>query len=122
MTSHPIHRLDDDVHQRVRLGILAELTTVAKADFAHLKTTLQVTDGNLGRHLQVLEQAGLITTEKRDDDRRPRTWVKVTRKGRAALRRELHALNDLIAEIERHDQTTAARACKGGRPLTAPSD
>ena len=25
MTDHPIHELDDDVHQRVRLGILASL-------------------------------------------------------------------------------------------------
>jgi DNA-binding MarR family transcriptional regulator len=110
MTSHPIHRLDDDVHQRVRLGILAELATAAKADFAHLKATLDVTDGNLGRHLQILEQAGLITTDKRDDDGRPRTWIKITRKGRAALRRELQALSDLIAGIERHAPTPAPRA------------
>jgi DNA-binding MarR family transcriptional regulator len=102
MSEHPIHRLDDDVHQRVRLGILAVLSGVAKADFAHLKRTLELTDGNLGRHLQVLEQAGLVTLDKQLDEGRPRTWVKVTRKGRAALRRELQALNDLIAEGERH--------------------
>jgi predicted ArsR family transcriptional regulator len=107
MSSHPIHRLDDDVHQRVRLGILAVLTSVAKADFAHLKTTLQVTDGNLGRHLQVLEQGGLITVKKTTENGRPRTWLQVTRKGRAALRRELQALNDLIAEIERNDRGPA---------------
>ena len=74
MSSHPIHRLDDDVHQRVRLGILAVLSGVAKADFAHLKATLEVTDGNLGRHLQVLEQSGLVAIAKRDDgDGRART-------------------------------------------------
>jgi DNA-binding MarR family transcriptional regulator len=116
VTSHPIHRLDDDVHQRVRLGILAVLTSVARADFAHLKTTLQLTDGNLGRHLQVLEQAGLITIEKTTQDGRPRTWLKATRKGRAALRRELHALNDLIAEIERHEHETTTRAPRTPRP------
>ena len=101
MSSHPIHRLDDDVHQRVRLGILAVLSSVAKADFAHLKTTLELTDGNLGQHLHVLERAGLISIDKRDDgERRPRTWVKITRKGRAALRREVQALNDLITLVE----------------------
>jgi len=99
VSSHPIHRLDDDVHQRVRLGILAILSTVAKADFAHLKKTLQVTDGNLGRHLQVLEEGGLITVHKVDDGR-PRTWIQITRRGRAALRQELHALKELIDEIE----------------------
>lgn len=107
MTSHPIHRLDDDVHQRVRLGILAVLTSVARADFVHLKTTLEVTDGNLGRHLQVLEQSGLITVEKVSEKGRPRTWLQVTRKGRAALRRELQALNDLIAEIDGNDRAPA---------------
>ena len=105
MTSHPIHRLDDDVHQRVRLGILAVLGSVAKADFPHLKATLEVTDGNLGRHLQILQQSGLVSIDKRDDgDGRQRTWVKITRKGRAALRREVQALNDLIAQIERHQR------------------
>lgn len=107
MTSHPIHRLDDDVHQRVRLGILAVLANVAKADFAHLKNTLQVTDGNLGRHLQVLEQSGLVTIDKTTENGRTRTWVQVTRKGRAALRRELQALHDLIAEIEQNDRAPA---------------
>ena len=119
MKSHPIHRLDDDVHQRVRLGILAELTNVARADFAHLKSTLELTDGNLGRHLQVLQQAGLITLDKRLEDGRPRTWVKVTRKGRAALRREMQALNDLITEIQRHDHAPGmARARNKPAPET----
>jgi DNA-binding MarR family transcriptional regulator len=112
MSSHPIHRLDDDVHQRVRLGILAVLTSVTRADFAHIKNTLELTDGNLGRHLQVLEQAGLITIEKTAQDGRPRTWLKVTRKGRTALRREMQALNDLIAEIERHDPASGSRALR----------
>jgi DNA-binding MarR family transcriptional regulator len=108
MTSHAIHRLDDEVHQRVRLGILAVLSGVAKADFAHLKTTLELTDGNLGQHLQVLERSGLVSIDKDDADGRPRSWVKITRKGRTALRREIQALNDLITLAERPP----------GRPVT----
>jgi DNA-binding MarR family transcriptional regulator len=115
MSSHPIHRLDDDVHQRVRLGILAVLTSVAKADFAHLKSTLQVTDGNLGRHLEVLERSGLITVDKTNENGRLRTWLQVTRKGRTALRRELQALNDLIAEIERNDRAPAPPRARAPR-------
>ena len=60
MTDHPIHELDDDVHQRVRLGILAALTGLTRADFAHLKRELALTDGNLGRHLEVLGEAGFV--------------------------------------------------------------
>ena len=96
MTEHPIHRLDDDVHQRVRLGILTVLTGVARADFGHLKSTLGVTDGNLGRHLESLAAAGYVDVDKVIDGRRPRTWVKITRSGKTALRQEVQALRDLL--------------------------
>ena len=104
---HPIHQLDDDVHQRVRLGILALLSGVVRADFATLKRELRLTDGNLGRHLQTLESAGLISVTKAADKGRPRTWVKITRRGRSALAREVRALRELIAILDAslaHDQ------------------
>lgn len=106
MNRHPIHDIDDDVHQRVRLGLLASLHGVAKADFTHLKTTLSLTDGNLGRHLQALEAAGFVTTTKIDADGRPRTWIRITARGRRALRAEIKALQQLLAPIE--DLTSAA--------------
>jgi DNA-binding transcriptional ArsR family regulator len=98
--THPSERLDDDVHQRVRLGILALLSNVTRADFAHLKRTLKTTDGNLGRHLRVLEDAGLIDMTKVVEGRRPRTWVKITREGRTALRAEIEALKEIVAIVE----------------------
>jgi predicted ArsR family transcriptional regulator len=100
VSEHPIHDLDDDVHQRVRLGILASLHGVARADFTHLKTTLGVTDGNLGRHLQALEEAGLISQHKTAGQGRPRTWVKITSKGRHALRAEVRALQRLLGTLD----------------------
>ncbi|MGI9008488.1 MAG: winged helix-turn-helix domain-containing protein [Streptosporangiaceae bacterium] len=100
MNEHPIHDIDDDVHQRVRLGILASLHGVAKTDFTHLKTTLGVTDGNLGRHLQALEEAGLISQHKSTGGGRPRTWVKITSKGRHALRAEVRALQRLLGALD----------------------
>lgn len=99
--THPTNRLQDDVHQRVRLGILAILRGAARADFAFLRTTLGLTDGNLGRHLQVLEEAGYVAIDKVFENRRPRTWVKITRQGRDALDEELAALRELIAHSER---------------------
>jgi predicted ArsR family transcriptional regulator len=96
MTEHPIHRLDDDVHQRVRLGILTVLAGVARADFGHLKSTLGVTDGNLGKHLEALAAAGYVQVDKVIDGRRTRTWARITRSGRTALRREVQALQDLL--------------------------
>jgi predicted ArsR family transcriptional regulator len=97
VTEHPIHRLDDDVHQRVRLGILANLAGVARVDFAYLRNELGVTDGNLGRHLEVLEDAGYVAMTRSSGAGRPRTWIKITKAGRDALRREVEALRQILA-------------------------
>jgi DNA-binding MarR family transcriptional regulator len=96
----PFDQLDDDVHQRIRLGILALLAGVSRADFAHLKASLGTTDGNLGRHLQVLEKARLIDQVKLPEGQRFRTWVSITREGRIALEREIAALKAIVARVE----------------------
>ncbi len=49
--SHPTAGLDDTVHQKARLGILAVVAEGGHADFPYLKDVLGLTDGNLGRHL-----------------------------------------------------------------------
>jgi len=72
------------------------LAEAKKADFAYLKARLGLTDGNLGRHLQVLEDAGLVKLTKVFEQRRPRTWVAITKAGRAALAAEIDILEDLI--------------------------
>jgi DNA-binding MarR family transcriptional regulator len=95
---HPLQRLDEVVHQRVRLGILAVLGEADRADFTYLRKTLDLTDGNLSRHLGVLEQAGYVEIHKAFEDRKPRTWVHATRSGRAALAAEVAALRELLAD------------------------
>lgn len=94
--AHPTTLLDDVVHQRVRLGVLAVLTEADAADFTYLRDQLDLTDGNLSRHLQVLQQAGLVEVEKTFEGRRPRTWIRATRKGRKALTDHLATLQTLI--------------------------
>ena len=100
MNEHPIHDLDDDVHQRVRLGILAALTGLTRADFAHLKRELALTDGNLGRHLEVLSEADFVKLTREVTGGRPRTWVAITANGKKALRKEINALRKILAEID----------------------
>ena len=97
---HPSLRLDDTVHQRVRLGILAILSEASRADFGHLREALDLSDGNLSRHLQVLEESGLVKIEKEFEGRRPRTWASATKKGRAALEQELRAMRELISRVD----------------------
>ena len=98
--THPALQLDDTVHQRVRLGILAVLSEARRADFGYLRDALGLTDGNLSRHIAVLEQAGLVKVEKGFEGKRPRTWVEATRAGRRALAAEVKALRELIALVD----------------------
>ena len=98
--THPSQALDDVVHQRVRLGILAVLTEASYADFGYLKEVLGLTDGNLSRHLTVLEEAGHITIEKGFAGKRTKTTVKATDQGRQALDEHLTALKELIKRVE----------------------
>ena len=93
--SHPTTGLDETVHQRVRLGILAVLAEADKVDFTYLRDRLDVTDGNLNRHLQVLAAAGFVQIEKRSHGRR-KTWVLATRAGREALAAHLVRLQQII--------------------------
>jgi len=93
---HPTARLDDLVHQRVRLGILTILAEADVADFTWLRDELDLTDGNLSRHLAVLEEAGHVRISKEHADRRPVTRIHSTRTGRRALLEHLSALQELI--------------------------
>ena len=98
--THPSQQLDDVVHQRTRLGILAVLCEVGRADFAYLRETLAMTDGNLSRNLSRLHEAGYVEIVKTAKPR-PRTWISVTPAGRSALDLEFTALRQLITRVER---------------------
>lgn len=98
MTDHPTNGLDETVHQRHRLGILTITAEARRAEFGYLREALDLTPGNLSRHVNVLEEAGLVEVEKGYAGRRPRTWVSITRQGRSALAAELDALARLVRQ------------------------
>ena len=78
--------LDDVVHGRVRLGIMAYLAGAGEADFVTLKDHLKTTNGNLSVHLSKLEEAGYVALERAIVAKRTRTTVRPTAEGRGALR------------------------------------
>ncbi len=100
MTAHPTNGLDDVVHQRVRLGVLAIAHEARRVEFGFLRDNLGVSPGNLSQHLGVLENAGLIDIEKGYEGKRARTWVTLTKAGRMALSAEIANLKALISRVE----------------------
>lgn len=89
--------LDERVHQRSRLAMLSLLAQVGEMDFARLGSVLGLSDGNLGRHVRTLAEAGMIALKKDRRTGRPRTWITITSTGRQALAHELSVLQQLAA-------------------------
>lgn len=97
-------KLDEVIHQPVRLRIMASLVTLnskEQLDFARLRDLLRVTDGNLGAHLLKLEEAGYIRVEKTFVARKPRTFLSATAKGRSAFEEHVDALEAIIGSSEK---------------------
>ena len=95
MEGFDIEQIDDVIHGRVRLGVMAYLAASDVAEFNELKAKLGATDGTLSVHLRKLEEAGYIAIEKTFRDRRPLTRAKLTPNGRKAFKRYLDALGKL---------------------------
>ncbi len=89
--------IDDIIHGRVRLSIMAYLSGATSADFSSLKEKLGTTDGNLSVNLRKLEDVGYVAIEKRFVDRRPQTLCALTEKGRDAWIAYLDRMEKLIA-------------------------
>ena len=91
-----IGQIDEVIHGRVRLGIMAYLSGAEAADFTDLKTRLKVTDGNLSVHLRKLEEAGLVEVSKSFQERKPLTRARLSDKGREAFIGYLDAMTRLV--------------------------
>ena len=87
--------LDRLIHEPGRLAILTVLSSVADADFVFLLRATGLTKGNLSSHLSRLEDAGLVTIEKRFVKRKPNTKVALTAEGRRRIARHWDQLERL---------------------------
>ena len=99
MPSEPdlnIHQIDDVIHGRLRLGVMAYLSAVNPASFPELLKKTGATNGNLSTHLTKLERAGYIRQEKGYNGKRPQTLVHLTPQGRSAWIGYLTAMRLLL--------------------------
>src|ERR1700756_3132212 len=103
--------LDRVIHEKARLGLMTSLMVHPKGlAFADLRELCGLTDGNLSRHLQVLQEAGLVEVIKGYEGNRPHTSCRLTKIGR---RRFL----DYLAVLEGLVRDAAKAAGKEGSPL-----
>jgi DNA-binding MarR family transcriptional regulator len=93
-----IGKIDEVIHGRLRLGIMAYLANAEVADFNELKRVLEATQGNLSIHLRKLEDAGYVAIEKSFLARKPLTRARITQAGRKAFAAYLAAIGRLIGE------------------------
>ncbi|HEU0300940.1 MAG TPA: transcriptional regulator [Longimicrobium sp.] len=88
--------LDERIHARLRLGVMALLAGVEEAEFTHIRDRLGATDGNLGSHLRKLEDAGLVAVRKELEGRGLVTRYRLTPEGREAFRAYVDQLSALL--------------------------
>jgi len=98
MDGFDIDQIDEVIHGRVRLGIMAYLSSAEQAEFTTLKARLQLTDGNLSVHLRKLEEAGYVGVEKSFSGRKPLNRIRITAEGQDAFVRYLDAIGKLVNE------------------------
>ena len=70
MSEFDYQQLDDIIHSRIRLAIIAVLVTVDEAEFTFLKDKVNTTDGNLSTHLKKLEESGYVAVRKTFEKRK----------------------------------------------------
>jgi len=91
--------LDRVMHEKARLGVLSSLIAYPKGlAFGDLKQLCGLTDGNLSRHLQVLQEAGLVEITKSFENNRPQTTCKLTRNGRKRFLEYLALLEQVVRD------------------------
>jgi len=92
------------IHEPARQLLLIYLYSVEKADFTFLKVQTGMTQGNLSSHLNKLESEGYIHSEKKFNNKRPLTLIKISESGRKAFRsyvKEMHRyFSDLMEMVD----------------------
>ena len=107
--------LDRVFHEKARLAIVTTLAAQTEGlSFTELKTLCGLTDGNLNRHLQVLEEAGYVSIEKDCDGARPLTRCRLSHLGRQSFCEYLIVLEEVVARAKQAAWSTKSPAPSTG--------
>jgi DNA-binding HxlR family transcriptional regulator len=87
------------IHEKARLSILASLASHAQGLlFNDLKALCSLTDGNLSRQLQVLQEAGFVEVWKGFKNKRPQTLCRLTADGRKRFIEYITTLENVVSD------------------------
>lgn len=95
-----IGKLNKVFESRVRIGIMSVLTVSEEADFSGLKSTLNITDGNLASHAAALEEEGYIRSKRKLLGNKTKKTFSATPKGIKAFSDHIDVLDKIIKEIK----------------------
>lgn len=87
------------IHEPARLLIMANLYVIESADFIFLMRQTRLTWGNLSGHMSKLESAGYIKVTKDYIDKKPRTILRLTEKGRDAFQRYRKNMKQVLGDL-----------------------
>lgn len=91
--------LDRLFHEKARLGVMTSLASHPNGlSFVTLKQLCALTDGNLSRHLKILQEAGIVKIEKSFEKNRPLTMCALTQKGRTEFHQYLTVLEQVVRD------------------------
>jgi DNA-binding MarR family transcriptional regulator len=112
--------LDRVIHERARLSVLTSLVTNPKGlTFGDLKQLCSLTDGNLSRHLRVLERGKMVEIVKGIDRNRPQTVARITPSGRKRYLDYLETLEQVVRDAAKGGEEEPAALMRGLRPTRA---
>lgn len=113
--------LDRVIHERARLSVLTSLITNPRGlTFGELKELCALTDGNLSRHLSVLEKAKLVEIVKGHERNRPLTICRITNSGRKRYLEYLSTLEQVVRDAAKGSKAEpASDLVRGLAPLRA---
>lgn len=103
MSEFDYQQLDEVIHSRIRLAVMAILAAVDDAEFTYLRDRTGATDGNLGAHLRKLEDAEYVAVEKRFVDRKPLSRYRLTARGGRAFREYVERMERLLHSQAREE-------------------
>ncbi len=107
--------LDRVIHERARLSVLTSLISNPKGlTFGDLKQLCALTDGNLSRHLSVLEKEKIVQIVKGHDHNRPQTVCRITVSGRKRYLEYLTTLEQVVRDAAKVTRDEATLNLAGG--------